>query len=110
MDCKCKILSRVKSGPIKKSPPNQKMKKGMKFEHRYGSLSWLEICKDCSTISDEIEAGKNYLVLCYYKDDSEKNLKGNLIINFNIFKKECYRSECNKINIFFLPKELLLFI
>ena len=110
MDCKCKILSRVKSGPIKKSPPNQKMKQGIKFKHRYGSLSWLEICKDCSTISDEIEAGKNYLVLGYYKDDSENNLKGNLIINFNIFKKECYRSECNKINIFFLPKELLIFI
>lgn len=76
MDCNCKILSRLKSGHLKKSPPNHKMEKGVKFESRFGSLSWIQICKECASISNEIEAGQKRLVLCYYQNETEKKLKG----------------------------------
>ena len=78
MGCGCQLLSVIKGGPIRKSPPDEKMKQrnGYEFKSRHCTLSWKEVCKKCALIEHQIEAGQKCLFLSYFDDDSESKLKG----------------------------------
>ena len=63
-----KVLMR---GWATKSPPNDKLKK-KNFRDRWFTMSTIELCSDCQKTEDATTA----LVLLYFADDTQANLKG----------------------------------
>ncbi|XP_066912921.1 uncharacterized protein [Clytia hemisphaerica] len=80
--CDCKILRNIKSGYNDKSPPNDKLIKEYKFKKRWHTLGWNIICRRCAL--DEGMVKSICLVLSYYKDDKEKDLKGKFILEDDV--------------------------
>ena len=67
MPCTCQTLQTFKSGWAVKSPPQEKIRKiGHRFMLRWFTLSIVEAC----------EEKKKSLMLSYFKDQEETDLKG----------------------------------
>ena len=83
----CKVRQTLKSGWGFKSPPQDQLKK-KRFRRRWLTLSIVEVCvlhwmEDLAGghrhgDGSEEDHGRQWLVLSYFKDDTENSLKGML--------------------------------